>query len=206
MKGLLPALWDRFLLYLPLALMALFALTSYWMVRSAPPPPQVALEQGPAHTPDYFMDDFSILNFDRNGRLHADLRGKTGRHYADILSTEVDAISIRSVDLQGRLTTATALRGLTNEDASEVQLIGNATVIREAQARGAPAASERFEYRSEFLHVFAKPELARSHMPVDIRHGTHQFSGNALEYDNVTQVLQLTGKVRATLMPGPEAR
>ncbi len=206
MRGLLPALWDRFLLYLPLALMAVFALTSYWMVRSTPPPPQASLEQGPTHTPDYFMDNFSIRNFDRNGRLHADLRGKTGRHYADTLSTEVDAISIRSVDLQGRLSTATALRGLANEDASEVQLMGNATIIREAQTKGAPGASERFEYRGEFLHVFAKPEIVRSHLPVDIRHGAHQFSGNALEYDNVTQVLQLTGKVRASLIPRAEAR
>jgi len=83
----------------------------------------------------------------------------------------VDAISIRSVDLQGRLSTATALRGLANEDASEVQLMGNATIIREAQTKGAPGASERFEYRGEFLHVFAKPEVVRSHLPVDIRHG-----------------------------------
>ena len=84
--------------------------------------------------------------------------------------------------------------------------MGNATIIREAQTKGAPGASERFEYRGEFLHVFAKPEVVRSHLPVDIRHGAHQFSGNALEYDNVTQVLQLTGKVRASLIPRAEAR
>ncbi len=205
MRNPLPALWDRFLLYLPLALMAVFALTSYWMVRIAPPPTQVALEPGPTHAPDYFMDEFSIRNFDREGHLHADLRGQAGRHYADTLSTEVDDISIRSVDREGRLSTATALRGLTNEDASEVQLLGNAVIIREAQRTGTPAASARFEYRGEFLHVFAKPEVVRSHLPVDIHHGAHHFSGNALEYDNVTQVLKLTGKVRATLVPSIEA-
>jgi lipopolysaccharide export system protein LptC len=29
-------LWDRFLLYLPLALMAVLALGTYWLVRTAP--------------------------------------------------------------------------------------------------------------------------------------------------------------------------
>lgn len=37
---------------------------------------------------------------------------------------------IRSFDPQGRLTTATARQAITNGDASEVQLIGGAQVVR----------------------------------------------------------------------------
>ena len=190
---------------LPVALMSVLALGSYWLVRTvpqatAPPAPTVAV-----HTPDYFMEKFSIKNFDKDGSLHAEVLGTAARHYPDAQWTEVDAITLLTQDPQGRSSQASANQGLTNEDASEVQLIGNAHVVREAQSAKLVGASPRMEFRGEFLHVFAKTEFVKSHLPVEVRHGANRFAGDALDYDNVTQVLQLTGRVHATLVPQASA-
>ena len=205
MTPLLPALWDRFLLSLPVALMSVLALGSYWLVRTTPQAPEPAPTAAAGHTPDYFMENFSIKNFDLKGRLHAEVMGAAAKHYPDTQWTEIDAIALRSVNEKGRLTQASATRGLTNEDASEVQLLGKALIVREAQGAGPTPASPRMEFRGEFLHVFAKQELVRSHLPVELRHGAHRFTADALDYDNVTQVAQLTGRVHATLVPNNTA-
>ena len=205
MRPLLPALWDRFLLSLPLALMLFLALGTYWLVRTTQ---QVAVPT-PApvtgHTPNYFMKQFSIKSFDKNGRLYGEVMGGEARHYVDTLWTEIDAISLKSFDETGRVSRASAVRGLTNEDASEVQLLGKAIIVREGQGPSSPHAGQRLEFKGEFLHVFVKQEVVRSHLPVALRHGADLFTADALDYDNVTQVAQLTGRVHATFAPSPTA-
>lgn len=196
--------WDRFLLYLPLACMALLALGSYWMVRSAPPLAEPAAPRVQRHDPDYFMEGFSVKTFDASGRMRSEVMGDKVRHYPDTQWLEIDGIRIRSFDAQGTLTTATADRGLTNEDGSEVQLMGHAQVVREAGADAAAKSSPRMQYRSEFLHAFMNTEQIKSHKPVELQRGQDRFTADRMEFDNVEQVLQLEGRVHGTLMPTPQ--
>ncbi|MGI9134749.1 MAG: LPS export ABC transporter periplasmic protein LptC [Rhodoferax sp.] len=196
--------WDRFLLYLPLAVMGVLALGTYWMVRSTPVIGEPAARRPPSHDPDYFMHGFSVRTFDPAGQVRTEVQGREARHYPDTRLLEIDGIQIRSRDPQGHLTIASANRGLTNEDHSEVQLLGNAVVVREAYATGTPHAVARMEYRGEFLHAFFKTEKVRSHKPVELLRGQDRFSADTLDFDNVEQVLHLRGRVRGTLVP--EAR
>ena len=197
--------WERFLLYLPLAFMVLLALGTYWLVRSAPTTSGPTAPRVESHDPDYFMQGFSVRTFDAVGRLRTEVLGDKARHYPDTLLLEIDGIRIRSFDTQGRLTTASALQGVTNEDSSEVQLIGNAVVVREAElaTAAAPKASPRMEYRGEFLHAFMNTEQVKSHKPVELTRGNDRFTADTLDFDNVEQVLQLRGRVRGTLVPEP---
>jgi lipopolysaccharide export system protein LptC len=201
-KTLVKDIWERLLLYLPVAFMALLALGTYWLVRSTP---DVGASQPPrpvSHDPDYFMEGFSMRTFDASGRIRTEVTGDKARHYPDTLWLEIDEIRIRSFDERGRLTTATAKRGLTNEDSSEAQLIGNAVVVREADAGKRADASPRTEYRGEFLHAFIKAEKVKSHKPVELIRGNDRFTADSLDFDNVDQVLQLHGRVKGVLMPG----
>lgn len=210
MKARLREAWDRFLLYVPMACMAVLALGTYWMVRTTPPQgaPQVKLVE--QHEPDYFMEGFTLKSFDAKGRMRSEVMGDRARHFADNAWTEIEQVRVRSFDEKGRMTTATANRGLSNEDASEVQLIGNAIVVREAEiasaanvARGV-SASPRMEYRGEFLHAFMATERLKSHKPVELLRGTDRFTADSLDFDNVEQVLTLQGRVRGTLIPAKQ--
>lgn len=192
---------DRFLLYLPLACMALLALGTYWMVRTSPPPQVPAAARVQGHEPDYFMHGFAVSTYDANGRLRSEVRGERVRHYPDTKWLEIDAIRIRSFDESGRLTTASAQRGITNEDGSEVQLIGSAQVVRESSAEPGQPPLPRAEYRSEFLHAFMDSERVKSHKPVELVRGKDRFTADAMDFDNAEQVLELRGRVRGTLVP-----
>ncbi len=196
--------WDRFLLYLPLVFMAVLALGSYWMVRSAPPIAEPGVQRVQSHDPDYFMEGFAVKTFDASGRLRSEVLGDKVRHYPDTQWLEIDAIRIRSFDTKGTLTTATADRGLTNEDGSEVQLMGHALVVREAVTQADNKSSPRMQYRSEFLHAFLNTEQIKSNKPVELLRGQDRFSADSMDFDNVAQVLQMDGRVHGTLVPAPQ--
>ncbi len=202
MIQLLRDAWDRSLLYFPLVSMGLLALGTYWLVRSTPHSGGVEVQRAVRHEPDYFMENFSVRTFDAAGRIRTEVVGAKAQHYPDTKTLEIDNIRVRSFDVQGRVTTATAQRGLTNEDSSEVQLMGQAIVVREADPDAVASPVPRMEFRSEFLHAFMLTERVRSHLPVEFLRGGDRFSADHLDFDNVERVLQLSGRVKATLLPG----
>lgn len=203
MMSMLRDAWDRSLLYFPLISMGLLALGTYWLVRSTPSVNGPVEQKMVQHEPDYFMENFSVRRFDATGRVRTEVRGAKARHYPDTLWLEIDNIRVRSFDKQGRLTTATAQRGLANEDSSEVQLMGQAVVVREPDANKPGDAAPRMEFRGEFLHAFMNTERVLSHKPVEFLRGLDRFSADSMDFDNVEQTMQLNGRVRATLTPKP---
>jgi lipopolysaccharide export system protein LptC len=193
--------WERFLLYLPLMVMAVLALGTYWLVRSTPAVDAVQPERARGHEPDYFMRQFSIKTYDAMGRLRSEVQGAEARHYPDTRWIEIDDIRIRSFDTEGRLTTASARKGMTDDGATEVKLMGNAVVVREPQPRAGGTTTPRMEYRGEFLHAFMDTEVVTSDQPVELLRGKDRFTANSMAFDNGEQTLQLRGRVHGTLLP-----
>ena len=76
-------LLDRLALYLPAVLMALFALGSWWLVRSLPSLFAEPKTQQVRHEPDYFLSGFSVKSFDNTGRLTRELSGDRAQHFPD---------------------------------------------------------------------------------------------------------------------------
>lgn len=191
--------WERLSIYLPVVLMALLALGSYWLVRNAPTLAAPAAERELNSEPDYFMRNFAVKSFDDGGRLRSEIRGAQLWHYPDTDTLEIDKAHIRSRNEQGLVTVATANRALSNADGSEVQLFGNAIVVREAQKDAAGRLLPRLELRSEFLHAYANVERVRSDKPVVLIRDGDRFTADRLDYDNLDRQLQLDGRVRGTV-------
>ena len=195
------SLWDRTAMYMPLLMMGVLALGTYWLVRNTPTfsAPDVAKEA--SHEVDYFLRNFTIKTFDEGGKLKSEIHGTEARHFSDTDILEIDQARILSINVTGQLTTATAIRAYSNGDGSEVQLTGNARVVREASLDARGKEAPRLEFRGEFLHAFLNDERVQSHKPVLLIRGTDQFTGNVFSYDNLDQVAVLTGRVRGVLMP-----
>ena len=193
--------WDSTAMYMPLLLMGALALGTYWLVRNTPifSTPEVAKEVG--HEADYFMRNFTVKTFDETGMLKSEIYGAEGRHFPDTDILEIDQVRIRSIKPDGQITTATAKRAYANSDGSEVQLVGDALVLRQASQDAAGKQTPRLEFRGEFLHVFFNEERVKSHKPVVLIRGADQFTGDSFDYDNLDQVANLKGRVRGVLMP-----
>lgn len=186
--------------YLPLVLMALLALATWWLVKNTPmlqgDKPVVA----PRHIPDYTMRQFTVQRFAVDGSLRVQIEGDELRHYPDTDTLEVDTARIRSISPDGHVSVASAQKALSNGDGSEIQLSGHAHVVREAYTVG-NRVEEAVDFRGEFLHAFLRTEQVRSHLPVTVTHGSTHLQGAAMTYDNLSRVAQFNGRVKATFTP-----
>jgi lipopolysaccharide export system protein LptC len=195
--------WDRISIYLPIILMALMALGTYWLARNTPITAPAEAPRPVTHEPDYFMRRFSVKTFDASGRLKSEVYGTEARHHPDTDTLEIDQPRIRAFDARGQLTVATARLALSNADASEVQLFGNAVVIREATKGPDGKVQPRLQFRGEFLDAFLDTERVKSNKPVELMRGEDRFTADNLDFANADQVLQLQGRVHGTLTPEP---
>jgi lipopolysaccharide export system protein LptC len=182
--------------YLPVLLMGLLALGSWWLVKSTPQADAGRASAPLRHEPDYTMHKFSVQRFAADGKLRAQIEGDEVRHYPDTDTLEIDGVHLRAISSGPHVTVATARRALVNGDATEVQLLGGAQVVREASG-GTPA----IEFRGEFLHAFLNSERVRSHLPVTIRRGGTEFRADTLDFSGLDRIVQLKGRVRANFMP-----
>lgn len=191
--------WDRLSIYLPVVLMGLLALGSYWLLRATPEPVLPVAERPPQHEPDYFMRGFAVRSFAPDGSLRSEVRGTEARHYPDTNSTEIDQARIRSQQPGSPLTTATAQRVTSNADQTEFVLRGNAVVVREAAGANRP----RLTFQGEHLQVLTDTRRVLSDKPVLLLRGRDQIQANSLDFQDNTGVALLQGRVVANLQARP---
>jgi lipopolysaccharide export system protein LptC len=172
---------DALSSYLPLLLMALLALATWWLVKNSPRPEAARPVAAVSSEPDYTMSQFAVERFDATGRLKLRIEGAQIRAYAP----------------DGRVTLATAKRALGNGDGSEIQLLGGAEVTAQ-DGSGVPLVM-----KGEFLHAFLITERVKTHLPVSVRQGGSEFRAAGLEYDHAARRLDLKGPLRAVLSPRP---
>ena len=202
-------LLDTASAYLPLLLMALLALGTWWLVKNTPLFDLPARAAPPRHEPDYTMAHFKVQRFAPDGPMRVQIEGDLLRHYPDTNTIEIDNPRIQALAPDGRVTVATAQHAVSNGDASEIQLSGGAYVVRESAAdlvggsAGDVAGAAPIEFRSEFLHYFVSTEQIRSHLPVTLTQGPSQLRADGFSFDNLTRGVELKGRVHAVFaMPG----
>jgi lipopolysaccharide export system protein LptC len=189
-------LLDALSSYLPMLLMGLLALGSWWLVKNTPVPEGPRVAAPLRHDPDYTMRQFSVQRFMPEGPLRAQIEGDVLRHFPDTDTFEIEQPRVKAFAVDGGVTVASAHRALSNADASEVQLLGDAQVTRN------PTASDPgLTFRGEFLHAFLKTEQVRSHLPATVTRGGTVIRADAFDYDNLNRTVSMTGRVRASFAP-----
>lgn len=196
----LAALWDKTSIYLPVLLMGLLALVSYWVVSLSPSAELPAPERVVSQAPDSIMRDFAVRQFSPNGTLQSELFGREMRRYPYNDTSVIDEAHGVQIADTGRRTTFQAQRLTTNADQSIYWFEGNVIIIREAHHT--PASQDpRVEYRGEALTLYVDEDRLASDQPVIITRGNDRISGNRLRYDDNSTVLDVQGRVRALLQP-----
>ena len=197
----LDRLWDQVTIYLPVLLMGLLALASYWLLRATPDALAPAVERPATREPDYFMRRFSVKLFDTTGQLTHEVFGAEMRHRPDTDEIEIEQARIRTIQPGGLLTTATARQVTTNGEQTEFLLQGDAVVIREGGRTPEGAAIPRVEFRGEELRIITEPQRVLSSQPVTLVRGNDRLQANTLDYQGEGGVAVFQGRVRARLAP-----
>lgn len=189
---------DQALSFVPVILMGILAMMTYWLVKNTPS--QISQQQvlTPSHSIDYYLKNFSVKSYQSDGQLHSIIYGEKANHFADTLVLEITQPKLQTFDVHQNMTRASANQAFTNADGSELQLLGQAVVVREVPAQMGQA-NEELEMHSEFLDFFIDEDKLFTHEPVELRRGKSTFHALGLDYDNTKMILNLRGQVHAQL-------
>lgn len=179
--------------YLPIFLMGLLALGTWWLVKNTPvfkAPPEAG---PPSHTPDYTMENVMVRRFGPQGSLKTQIQGDQLRHYPDTDTLEIDNIRMRAIGAKGEVTTAQGLIGWSNRDGSELRLQGRAVVVREATA-----TEPTMIFSGESMTAQLPQRQVTTHQPMTIEREGLQVRADAMTYDNNSGIAQAQGRVQAT--------
>jgi len=188
---------ETLVAFVPMVILAMLLWGSVWLVRNAPKAPLSAVSAETSHEPDYYANNFTLKTYSLQGELKSFLQGVASVHFPDTLTNLIEQPVVYSVSRSGRLTTAVAKRSLSNEDGSEIQLMGQAVVHKQGVGTQEPALT----LRSEFIHLFANTDSLVTYAPVKIERGDNRFQANHLNADNLNQRFLLQGQVKVLLVP-----
>lgn len=180
---------------LPLALMALLAAATWWLVQSTPAPKQDRAPSEVRHEPDYEMRGFSVQHYAVVGPARGVVEGDVVRHYPDTDALEIDGARLRWRDDGGHTLRAVAARAVANGDGSEVRLSGGATVVRDLL----PTEEAPLTFTSEEMVFDRRADQVRSTRPVTLRQGQSVIEARSLVYHHTDGRLELQGAVRGRL-------
>lgn len=193
---------ERLSVYVPVLLMGLLALASYWLLRSTPETPVPVVKAAPQHIPTDVMRRFAVRTYGPGGALRSEVFGQEARLYPDDGSMEIDQSRIRSINPQGVVTTALSQHAWTNAAHDEFVLKGDAVVVRDAATLSTGEKLERLEFQGQHLHVYSATRRVVSEQPVVLIRGTNRITANQMDYTEHgrERVAVLTGRVRALLV------
>ena len=75
--------WEGLSGYIPVIVMLLFAMLTYWLLQITPKASHKETQVQPVHEEDYFMKQFSLKTFEKNGQVKTYIVGNSARHYPD---------------------------------------------------------------------------------------------------------------------------
>jgi len=192
---------DRLVIYLPAILMAVFALGSWWLVRSLPSFFNEAAAPSVRHEPDYFLKNFSVKSFDGNGRLLRELNGDQAHHFPDTDTLDIQKVQMQGHSKEGQQVTALADKALAKGDGTQVTFLGNVQITQPG-AKSANGTQLATEMRSQEIKAFVKEERLVSDVPIEIRRGQNIFTAEKMLMNSKTGKYELNGKVRGLVQSG----
>lgn len=142
------------------------------------------------HDPDAIVDNFTVTRLNEQGAAQYTLTASRMIHFADDSSTELETPQVVKLG-EGPRVTITAERGTVTQDGNEAFLHGNVVVVRAATPE-----REELRMRTDYLHVLAEKNIARTDRLVTITEGPSVLSGVGMEFDENAHQFALLSKVR----------
>ena len=195
---------DRLVAWSPAILLGGLAALTYWLDAQVQAP--VRRDDGSArHDPDLYIERFSAVSFDAEGRVRQMLAAAGARHYPDDDSVELAAPSFEMTDPGKARLAVTADTGTVSGDRETVTLRGAVRGTRDAVAATARdrGATGPVTFTTDLLQVHPKLGRAETDRPVTIEEPRGIIHGVGMILDNNARTFKLKSAVRGTLQPNP---
>ncbi|MEK7768744.1 MAG: LPS export ABC transporter periplasmic protein LptC [Pseudomonadota bacterium] len=175
---------------LPLALLVLLVVATFWLDKVVQPPATV--EDGSAHRdPDYMLEGLSVIRTDHDGVARYKLFAKKMLHYSDDDSTHLERPRLVNATPGKPAVQIKADQGELSGGNDDVYLSGNVTL-----SRNAGNVSNKATMVTSSLRIIPDDDIARTDKPVTITEGNTTINAVGMELDNRANVTRLLSQVK----------
>ncbi|MEI7432460.1 MAG: LPS export ABC transporter periplasmic protein LptC [Betaproteobacteria bacterium] len=177
----------------PLSIILTLAVMTFWL-RYATELPEIRYDGKHRHDPDYIVTNSNLRKIDDTGKLKYTLKSPEVRHYPDDETTDLIKPDIEFLNPKKSTITMTSDRAHVSKDGEQIDLYGNARIVRAATQKDPAMIST-----SPDLTVFPDEEKAFTKSPVLITQGKSWIKGVGLQIDNRAQTYILESNASASL-------
>jgi len=190
---------------MPLILMGLLTLLTFWLVQKNTPPEKSTLERVRLHEPDYTIKDGALSALNELGNTKYRILGNKVTHYDDDASIDILTPRMRLFQLDKAPVTVKSDTGHLDGDLTILDLFDNASIFRPAQAASpTQPATLRMLASSSYFKVLINDDIIETNRPITLEQGMSIM--NSTEggiFNNVEQSMVLTGQVKGRIERAP---
>ena len=190
---------------MPLILMGGLTLATFWMVQKNQPAEKSILERVRLHEPDYIITNGALSALNEMGSTKYRILGNKVTHYDDDASIDIEVPRMRLFQPDKAPVTVKADTGHLDGDLTILDLIGNASIFRPAQAATATGpASARMLATSNYYKVLINDDIIETDKPITLQQGMSVMqSTDGGIFNNIEQSMTLSGQVKGRIERGP---
>ena len=174
-----------------LIIVLILALLSWWLQDFWQETPIIKARKD-EHFPDYFMENFTITNMNKQGQADYILTAKRLEHFADDNSTEITQPHILFKDIDGDWSISAQLAHI-QTDNNIIHLYNNVNIIRAPSNR-----QQALSITTEYLKVYTDNKIAETDKLAHIKTQQLELDTTGMVFDNNKGILKLLSEVKGT--------
>ena len=191
---------------MPLILMGGLTLATFWMVQKNQPAEKSMLERVRLHEPDYIITNGALSALNEMGTTKYRILGNKVTHYDDDASIDIETPRMRLFQPNKAPVTVKSDTGHLDGDLTILDLIGNASIFRPAQAATATEpATARMLATSSYYKVLINDDIIETDKPITLQQGMSVMSStDGGIFNNIEQSMTLSGQVKGRIERAPK--
>jgi lipopolysaccharide export system protein LptC len=192
---------------MPLILMGVLTLATFWLVQRNTPPEKSMLERVRLHEPDYIITNGALSALNEFGNTKYRILGTKVTHYDDDASIDILSPRMRLFQAEKAPVTVKSDTGHIDGDLTILDLYDNATIFRPAQeARASQPATLRMLASSSYFKVLINDDVIETNKPITLEQGMSIMkSTDGGIFNNIEQSMVLSGQVKGRIERAPRS-
>ena len=192
---------------MPLILMGVLTLATFWLVQRNTPPEKSMLERVRLHEPDYIITNGALSALNEFGNTKYRILGTKVTHYDDDASIDILSPRMRLFQAEKAPVTVKSDTGHIDGDLTILDLYDNATIFRPAQeARASQPATLRMLASSSYFKVLINDDVIETNKPITLEQGMSIMkSTDGGIFNNIEQSMVLSGHVKGRIERAPRS-
>ena len=186
---------DQLTAYVPLALMAVLAGLTFWLLRITPVPDEVHSAPLAPKVPDNYLVNFVARSFDASGQLTSQVAGDAAQHLPATGELQIQMARVTAWGTGDTTTNSTSDHAVVNQAQTQFELTGDVVVNR--RAPNTPV----LQIIGQQLFIDTDLDRMSTELPVVVRRDADEIKAQRMVADNATGITQFDERVQAVLQP-----